>query len=153
MKSLLLDGLLRPFLPRKQGPYPVKYDGIENIPAPILRQYPEISRKLAHWISVKGYCEMLRNNEEMARSIGIDRRAMDSYFRNVLHEDCRTWRIRLKIEEACRLIRTTDFRFMKEISDGVGFSDPSNFTKQFLRHTGLMPYEWAKRNRDQEAGI
>lgn len=153
MKSLLLNGLLRPFQPLKKGPYPVRYDGIENIPAPILRQYPEISRKLARWISTKGFCENMRNNEEMARSIGIDRRAMDSYFRNVIHEDCRTWRIRLKIQEACRLISETDFRYMREICERIGFSDQSNFTKQFHRHTGLMPGEWKQAHRRHGAGM
>ena len=142
MKSLLFDGLFGPLRPWKKDVFPVKYDGIENIPAPILRQYPDISRKLSQWITDKGYCENLRNNEEMARSIGIDRRAMNSYFRNVIHEDCRTWRIRLKIEEACRLIRTADFRFMREIADRTGFSDQSNFSKQFERHTGQKPYDW-----------
>ncbi len=142
MKTLLLGRLGR--LVGDLFPTPKdSVGGIESIPATLLRQYPEISRNLPRWVRERQYCNLFRNNDEMARSLGVDRKAMDSYFRHVIREDCRTWRIRLKIQEAQRLIRETDYQSIREISERVGFSDPSNFRKQFLRHAGCTPLEWA----------
>lgn len=49
----------------------------------------------------------------------------------------------LRIERACELMRTTDWRTY-EIADAVGFSDTSNFSKFFKKHTGFSPREYAR---------
>lgn len=50
----------------------------------------------------------------------------------------------LRVERAKALMRTTDLRTY-EIADAVGFSDTSNFSKFFKKHTGLSPREYARR--------
>ena len=48
---------------------------------------------------------------------------------------------RLRIEEACRLLRQTDLS-MYEIAENVGYSDPAYFSRIFKKVLGLSPCKY-----------
>ncbi|NMO97033.1 response regulator transcription factor [Paenibacillus lemnae] len=47
--------------------------------------------------------------------------------------------MKLKIQEACRLIQEKQDMRIKEISDALSFSDPQYFSKVFKEYTGVSP--------------
>ncbi|MDC7244541.1 MAG: helix-turn-helix domain-containing protein [Sphaerochaetaceae bacterium] len=53
------------------------------------------------------------------------------------------YHIQLRIEQACRYIRTGDYS-MGEISEATGFSDANYFSRQFRKVMGMSPREYKK---------
>ncbi|WP_068088859.1 helix-turn-helix domain-containing protein [Polycladidibacter stylochi] len=51
-----------------------------------------------------------------------------------------------RIEEACRLLATTEYSVTR-IIDETGFQSKSNFNREFLRITGKNPTEWRATNQ------
>lgn len=117
-----------------------------NDPAPAtLRRFPFIQERLDDWVIRKRFCEDIRSNEAFARSLGADPRDVESFFRHVVREDQRTWRIRLRIQEAKVLLEQNDMP-SGAVAEAVGFSDASNFARQFRKETGCSPTEWRERH-------
>ena len=49
----------------------------------------------------------------------------------------------VRIDEACRLIRRSDYS-MDRIGITVGYDTPSTFIRNFRKLTGMTPNEWRK---------
>jgi AraC-like DNA-binding protein len=58
--------------------------------------------------------------------------------------------IRLRLEEAQRLLGSTDHR-IQEIAREVGFSDPFHFSRIFRRQRGISPRRWRDRLAQESA--
>ena len=56
----------------------------------------------------------------------------------------RDYLIKVRMEKACRLLRTTD-RTVSEVSALVGYSDPAFFYKAFRKTLGLTPTEYREK--------
>ena len=68
------------------------------------------------------------------------------YFATKLGVDFRTWRTNLRIEEAKNLLLENKDASINIIAEACGFSDKSNFHRQFVKIVGCSPKEW--RDRD-----
>lgn len=55
------------------------------------------------------------------------------------------YHIQLRIEKACRLIRSSQMT-MGEISDATGFSDANYFSRQFRKVMGMSPRDYKKKS-------
>ena len=66
------------------------------------------------------------------------------YFRKVVGEDFRTWRQRLRIEEACRIMEEDPSMSYEIVSEAVGINDRSNFKKSFVKFKGMTPADWKR---------
>lgn len=135
----LLEKLRRRFF---QPTLPSGFPARMRIPPDTLRQFPFIQERLDRWIIDKGFCEDIRGNADFARSVGIPPQELSWFFRAVVQEDQRTWLCRLRVEEAMALLRRDPDIPLACVADAVGFSDPSNFSRQFRRFTGSSPQQW-----------
>ncbi len=102
----------------------------------------ELDRKVDLWVREQRYLEDIRSNDDFARSLGVDRLTICRYFLLIRKEDPRTWRTRIRIEKAEKLIEQNPELPISVISDAVGFSDRSNFSRQFRKYYGLSPQGW-----------
>ena len=50
----------------------------------------------------------------------------------------------VRIEEASRLLKVSNAR-MADVAAALGFTDPSNFSRAFLRWTGMSPKQYRRR--------
>lgn len=116
-----------------------------GVPSETLRQFPFIQERLDRWVIGKRFCEDIRNNAEFAGSIGADPKDLTWFFRTVVREDQRTWRVRLRIEEAMSLLRSDPDMPLGAVAEAVGFSDASNFARQFRKWTGMAPHQWREK--------
>ena len=64
------------------------------------------------------------------------------YFTDRLGIDFRSWRTELRIKEAKEMLLTHKDYSINFISEVVGFSDRSNFHRQFTKSVGCSPKEW-----------
>ena len=90
----------------------------------------------------RGYTQSRITSSSFAALMGVTGHDIYNYFNCVLGVDFRTWLTRLRIEEAKRLMGTKKDVNISDISKEVGFSDRSNFSRQFQLYTGMTPSDW-----------
>lgn len=105
-------------------------------------EFNRIEESLKSWVELKKYCEYDKSRDEIARELDTTTEMLHVYFNTRKGVDFKTWRTELRIEEAKRLLLEN-----KEISTSVigeisGFSDRSNFHRQFVRLVGCSPKQW-----------
>ena len=97
-------------------------------------------------------CHMRRNLsepialEELLSISGMSRTNYIRMFESTMGTSPIKHLIGLRLEEASRLLRSTD-RTITEIALDVGFSDSNYFSRQFRSANGLSPREYRKRHR------
>ena len=110
---------------------------------------PETVKRLDHllkkWADGKGYRLPDKTIEEAALRIGTDSATLYRYFK-LRGEDFRSWRSRLRLEDAMEQMRAEPSTPASVIGKRVGFNDRANFTHQFKAYTGLTPSDWRKQN-------
>ena len=58
-------------------------------------------------------------------------------------------RDRVRLEETCRLISSTDIRLI-DVAYHLGFSDPSHFSRAFRSWTGMPPCKFRQRMSNED---
>ena len=116
-----------------------------GLPQQTLRRMDRLEKTLSGWLRDKGWRVPVRTIGEAAERLGVDSETLYYYFEKRVGMDFRTWRTRLRLEDAMRLLREEPDTPAVEIAARVGFSDRSNFSRQFHAYTGLTPAQWRKR--------
>lgn len=100
------------------------------------------------WIKNKGYLDNEKGVAEIAAEVGLSTDQLHRYFRDVMGEEFRTWRVRRRIDEAKRLMAEQPQLPTTQIGKQCGFNDRSFFYQQFLRFTGTSVAEYRKGLKD-----
>ena len=122
-----------------------------TLPEQTLRRMERLESSLSRWLKDKGWRTPVRTVGEAAERLGTDSKTLYYYFERRVGMDFRTWRTRLRLEDAMRLLREEPDTPALDIAERVGFSNRSNFSRQFLAYTGLTPGQWRateKKSRD-----
>lgn len=97
---------------------------------------------LDEWVRQKRYREYDKSREEIAAEIGTSKELLNLFFSQKMGKDFRTWRTELRIEDAKSLLLSDRKMSTNLIGEMVGFSDRSNFHRQFTRLVGCSPKHW-----------
>ena len=127
---------------RKKGLLRLLFKKRRPVARPRSSYPPDMEDRIDKWVKASLYREPRRTYSETARDMGVDPGIMASYFKDVRGEDLRSWRTRLRIEDAKQLLLSEKDRSISLIAWTVGFSDNSNFSRQFRKYTGLTPAQW-----------
>lgn len=104
-----------------------------------------LEKTLEAWQARQGWREPVRTVGEAAERLGTDTGTLYAYFRDRIGLDFRTWRTRLRLEDAKRMLADNPLLPPADAARLCGFSNRSNFSRQFLAYTGQTPAEWQKR--------
>ncbi|MBR5108482.1 MAG: AraC family transcriptional regulator [Bacteroidales bacterium] len=114
-----------------------------------------LEKALDAWQARKGWREPVRTVGEAAERLGTDTGTLYTYFRERIGLDFRTWRTRLRLEDAKQMLADNPALHPADAGRLCGFSNRSNFSRQFLAYTGQTPAEWQKKagmSHDSPAG-
>lgn len=103
-----------------------------------------IARQFHLWIAEKKYCRHDMSMAEVAEEFGVSEEALSFYFSNVVGERFSSFRKKLRLEEARRLICENPDCKLSQIAGRVGIPDKCNFRKQFYSVYGIPPSEWQR---------
>ena len=120
----------------------------------ILRRMDALERTLSVWLENKGWRIPVRTVGEAAEQLNTDTGILYAYFRDRVGMDFRTWRTRLRLEDAKRMLEESPEMEAAEVARRTGFSNRSNFARQFQAYTGCTPARWrdeARMSRDSRA--
>jgi len=80
---------------------------------------------------------------DVCRQFKISHSHLCRIFKNIVGVTVKSYITKIRINEACKLLETTDYR-IKEVADLVGFLDDVHFMKVFKEATGKTPTEYRK---------
>lgn len=120
---------------RRKG---VEEAGMQNVD----RKFAKLEKALEVWVDKKLYCEYDKTRDQIASELYTTKELLHLYFATKVGEDFRTWRTNLRIEEAKRLLVDNPDASINIIAEASGFSDKSNFHRQFVKLVGCSPKEW-----------
>ena len=101
-----------------------------------------LEKALEKWVADKRYREYDKTRDDIARELRTSKDLLHLYFSTRMGVDFRTWRTNLRIEEAKTLLLENKDASINIIAEASGFSDKSNFHRQFVKIVGCSPKEW-----------
>jgi AraC-like DNA-binding protein len=113
---------------------------------PYVRTFHQIERALVKWKNEKHFIKQGIKIDQLAAEIGTNRTYLSNYFNTYQKKTFREWINELRIQDAKILLMKYPDTPVNEIGFQMGYTDKSNFGRQFVKITGLSPQAW----REQE---
>ena len=105
----------------------------------------KIERALDKWVKEKRFREYDKNRDQIAKELNTSKEMLHLYFAYRLGVDFKTWRTRLRIEEAKVILLDNPEMSTNIVAELSGFSDRSNFYHQFTKIVGCSPKQWREK--------
>lgn len=106
------------------------------------KEFAKLDKAIEEWVDKKLYCEYDKTREQVANELNTSKEILNLYFTNKVGVDFRTWRTCLRIEEAKKMLLESDEASISIVAETAGFSDKSNFHRQFVKIVGCSPKAW-----------
>jgi len=108
--------------------------------------YGDLESLLTQWMVQKKYLQANITIEQVANLLNTNRTYLSNYINTNKQQTFREWVNNLRIDEAKQLILENPTVPINEIGRMIGFNDKSNFTRQFIKATGISPLQWKSEN-------
>ena len=115
-------------------------------------EFKKLEVALEVWVQQKKYRVYDKSREEIACELNTTKEILHHYFLIRKGVDFKTWRTELRIEEAKRLLLKDKNASTNIIAEASGFSDRSNFHRQFVKIVGCSPKQWRDSDGNQISG-
>lgn len=106
---------------------------------------PELKAALDSWVERRGYLETDTGTDLIAEGLGVTRQQLAAYMRAEYGMTFRSWRMRLRLQYAQQLIVSGDEVKLSQVYEKAGFTDRSNFHKEFCKFSGMTPQAYRDR--------
>lgn len=106
------------------------------------KEFAKLDKAIETWVQEKRYCEYDNTRDQIATELKTTKDILHLYFTTRIGVDFRTWRTGLRIEEAKRLLLENREASINIVAEVSGFSDKSNFHRQFVKIVGCSPKQW-----------
>lgn len=94
------------------------------------------------WIDKKGYLDNTKSVDDIAGDLNVYYPMLREYIQRTTGEDFRTWRTRLRVEEAERLLCAEPDLPVSRVATLAGFNDRAYFYRTFQKVTGRSVREY-----------
>lgn len=101
----------------------------------------KLDAALAQWVEAGKYRESDKTRDEIAAELKTSKELLQTYFSDK-GQDFRTWRTELRIRDAKTMLLANKNISVNAIGERCGFSDRSNFHRQFQKIVGCSPKQW-----------
>lgn len=121
----------------------VQQETVQDMPVHVVHADVEkLKASIDEWIRQKKFVETDKSVDEIASELDTDCNTLREYFNNVIGEDFRSWRNRIRIEEAKRLIDSNPSIKIMEVMTLTGFNDRPYFYRIFTKIAGMSVAEY-----------
>ena len=115
-------------------------------------EFRKLETALEDWVEQKRFREYDKSREDIARELNTTKEILHHYFITKKGVDFKTWRTELRINEAKRLLLEDKNASTNIIAEASGFSDRSNFHRQFVKIVGCSPKQWRDSDGNSASG-
>lgn len=102
----------------------------------------QLAKAIDSWIEKKGYLDNTKSVKEIAHEMGFYYPVIKDYIQATTGEDFRSWRIRLRVQEAMRLMAEKPDILISDLVFMTGFNDRAYFYRTFQKITGKTIREY-----------
>ena len=102
----------------------------------------DLQARLEQWIQQKGYLDNTKSVDDISHELGFWYPTLQDYIHQTTGEDFRTWRVRLRIQEAERIISSDPDISISQVVAMAGFNDRAFFYRSFQKTTGRSVKEF-----------
>lgn len=106
------------------------------------KSFDKVARSLDRWLNEGKLHECYDSLEDIIEDLGVTHAELKYFCAMKFGKPFLTWRKELRMEEAKELLRLHPEIPICHIAFDLGFSDKSNFRKQFKDIVGCTPSEW-----------
>lgn len=106
------------------------------------KEFANLEESLDNWVSNKMYCEYDKTRDQVVTELHTTKEVLNLYFTHKVGVDFRTWRTNLRINEAKKMLLENKELPVNIIAEMSGFSDKSNFHRQFTKIVGCSPKQY-----------
>ncbi|MCM1177533.1 MAG: helix-turn-helix domain-containing protein [Clostridium sp.] len=117
----------------------------------IEKEFEALDRHIAQWVESKKYREYDKSREEIAEELRTSNEILQLYFSQRIGQDFRSWRTELRINDAKKILLDNREISINLAGEMCGFSDRSNFHRQFVKLVGCSPKKWRDTDGHPEA--
>lgn len=110
-------------------------------------KFANISDRLQQWVDKEKFLLNDVSVKNVATELDTTPRRLNEYFSEMMGEDFVKWRIRLRLQYACRLIDQNPDRSIQEIAAESGFGDRSYFYRKFAEVMGMSVTQYKQQAR------
>ncbi len=103
--------------------------------------HKQLADRLNKYVELKKYRDNSKTIDDIVEELDTTRPVLNEYMTRNYGVNFRTWRNRLRIEEAKRLLIDSQIP-VSEIYNSVGYTDRSNFHRQFTSIVGSTPMQY-----------
>ncbi len=105
-------------------------------------EFKRLEKALQKWVDDKMFREFDKSRDEIAKELKTSKEMLHLYFATVIKVDFKTWRTAHRIEYAKQLLLEKKDLSINLVGEMSGFSDRSNFHRQFTKIVGCSPKQW-----------
>jgi AraC-type DNA-binding domain-containing proteins len=134
--------------------YPRTYVQIEQVFHSLTPEIGQTPKQRHSWVKLrkqvldqKYYLTPGVSIEEMAQFLQIGRTTLSGFINKEEGVNFNAWVGSLRIEEAMLIFRENPQFSIAQVAEMVGYSEPSNFSRQFKTITGVSPSEWYRQKQ------
>ena len=115
--------------------------------------YTDLLPKLESWIAKKSFTKSGITVSELARELNTNRTYLSNYINSNKNMNFNRWINSLRIEEAKEMIKNNPKLSLDKLSETLGYTELSSFSKQFTIIEGQSPSNWKKDNVEMYCNI
>lgn len=105
-----------------------------------------LARSIDKWISEEKFLSPNITIVQAAKELNTNRTYLSEHIKTTESATFREWIHNLRIEKAKEILLQKPSIPIVEVSMAVGYSDSSNFNKQFVKYTGIPAQAWRTKN-------
>lgn len=90
------------------------------------------------------------NVSKLAQAIGLSVRQLNRYIHNEFDLSTKDWLLRRKMEKAKNLL--VEHRRVKPVAEALGYQHRTNFSRAFLKATGVSPLDFIRQQLRKPPG-
>ena len=110
----------------------------------------KVEKSLVKWVKDGKHRECYESLEDIIEDLGVTHQELKYFCTLRFGKPFLTWRKELRMEEAKELLKNKPKTPICHIAYDLGFSDKSNFRKQFKEVVGCNPSEWRVSHKDDK---
>ncbi len=143
--SALSDRVYRDFLPvlTEAGLTDIEPKQVEGYS----RREEHCRQAVEAWVARKGFCEPDPDRDSAAEKIGLSKEDLQWYFSVCMKAEFRSWRVKLRIEEAKNILLAQPDAPVNELARSLGFNSKTNFFAHFKKIIGVTTQEFIAQHR------
>ena len=108
----------------------------------------QLERQLSEWVDNKEYLKTGITIEQLASTLNTNRTYLSFYINKYQLRTFKEWINYLRIQEAQYLLLKYPDLSVSEVGVKVGYTDKSNFGKQFSKLMNITPQAWRRQNQE-----